>query len=312
MGDFLSAAADIFVSESSYLNAALFAGLLIFAASGEWVAERAGTINISVEAMILSGAFAAAVGFHLSGSIIVGILAGAVGGILISVVQAEMSHRLSADQFVVGLTLNILVLGLAGFLDGEFETVTEKATVWSIPLLSDLPLIGQALFAQPWPFYLLYALVPFSWWLVFRTRWGLEVRSSGENPQASDVSGIDVNRRRRQAIYYAGLTSGLGGAYLIFVQIGRFEETIVSGRGFIAIAAVIFGGWTLRGTVAGSVLFAAALSFRLSLQVLGYDQINSEFLQAFPFVLTVIAMAIFATRVRPPAALARPFVRGLK
>lgn len=312
MGDFLSAAADIFVSESSYLNAALFAGLLIFAASGEWVAERAGTINISIEAMILSGAFAAAVGFHLSGSIIVGIVAGAVGGIIVSAVQAEMSHRLSADQFVVGLTLNILVLGLAGFLDGEFETVTEKAAVWNIPLLSDLPLIGQALFGQPWPFYLLYGLVPFSWWLLFRTRWGLEVRSSGENPQASDVSGIDVNRRRRQSIYYAGLTSGLGGAYLIFVQIGRFEETIVSGRGFIAIAAVIFGGWTLRGTVAGCVLFAAALSFRLSLQVLGYDQINSEFLQAFPFVLTVIAMAIFASRVRPPSALARPFVRGLK
>jgi simple sugar transport system permease protein len=147
---------------------------------------------------------------------------------------------------------------------------------------------------------------------VFRTRWGLEVRASGEDPQAADVSGIHVNRRRRQSILYAGLTSGLGGAFLIFVQIGRFETGIVSGRGFIAIAAVIFGGWTLRGTVGGCVLFAGALSFRLSLQVLGYDQINSEFLQALPFLFTIVAMAVFATRVRPPSALARPFVRGLK
>ena len=121
-----------------------------------------------------------------------------------------------------------------------------------------------------------------------------------------------MNRRRRQTIYYAGLTSGLGGAFLIFVQIGDFTEGIVSGRGFIAIAAVIFGGWTLRGTIGGCIVFAGALSFRLSLQVLGYDQLNSEFLQALPFLLTIAGMAIFATRVRPPAALAQPFIRGLK
>ena len=309
---FFEAVWDIFTSDSTYVNAALFAGLLLFAASGEWIAERAGTINISVEAMLLAGAFMSAVGYHLTDSVIVGLLAGVVGGMIVASVQAEMSHRLAADQFVVGLTLNILIVGLAGFLSREIDPETQKAATWDIPLLSDLPLVGQALFGQPWPFYLLYALVPVSWWLMFRTRWGLEVRSSGEDPQAADVSGIDVNRRRRQTIYYAGLTSGLGGAFLIFVQIGRFEDGIVSGRGFIAIAAVIFGGWTLRGTVAGCLLFAGALSFRLSLQVLGYDQVNSEFLQALPFLITILAMAIFATRVRPPAALARPFLRGLK
>jgi len=309
---FFEAVWDIFTSDSTYVNAALFAGLLLFAASGEWIAERAGTINISVEAMLLAGAFMSAVGYHLTDSVIVGLLAGVVGGMIVASVQAEMSHRLAADQFVVGLTLNILIVGLAGFLSREIDPETQKAATWDIPLLSDLPLVGQALFGQPWPFYLLYALVPISWWLMFRTRWGLEVRSSGEDPQAADVSGIDVNRRRRQTIYYAGLTSGLGGAFLIFVQIGRFEDGIVSGRGFIAIAAVIFGGWTLRGTVAGCLLFAGALSFRLSLQVLGYDQVNSEFLQALPFLITILAMAIFATRVRPPAALARPFLRGLK
>lgn len=310
--DALTALWDILSSESTYLNASLFAGLLLFAASGEWVAERSGTINISVEAMLLSGAFTSAVAFEVSGSIVVGLAAGAAGGLIVALVQAQMSHRLAANQFVVGLTLNILVLGLAAYLDGVIETSTERAVKLEIPVLADLPLLGQALFGQPWPFYVLYALVPFSWWLLLRTRWGLEVRASGESPQSADVSGIDVNRRRRQSIYYAGLTSGLGGAFLIFVQIGRFDDGIVSGRGFIAIAAVIFGGWTLRGTVAGCILFALALSFRLSLQVLGYDRLNSELLQALPYLVTIVAMAVFAKRVRPPAALAQPFIRGLK
>lgn len=309
---FFEAVWEIFTSDSTYVNAALFAGLLLFAASGEWVAERAGTINISVEGMLLAGAFTSAVGFDLTESVIVALVAGALGGMIVAAVQAEMSHRLPADQFVVGLTLNILLLGLVGFLDREIDTVTKAAGTWDIPLLNDIPLVGQALFSQPWPFYLLYALVPFSWWLMFRTRWGLEVRAAGEDPQSADVSGIDVNKRRRQTIYWTGVTAGLGGAYLVFVQVGRFDPGIVSGRGFIAIAAVIFGGWTLKGTVAGCIVFAGALSFRLSLQVLGYDQINSEFLQALPFLVTIFGMAIFATRVRPPAALARPFIRGLK
>lgn len=308
---FFDAFWDIFTSDSTYLNGALFAGLLLFAASGEWIAERAGTINISVEAMLLSGAFTGAIGFDLTDSVALAMITGALGGMIVAGVQAEMSHRLAADQFVVGLTLNILVLGLAGFLDREIEPAAKSAAVLDVPLLSDLPLIGQALFGQRWPFYLLYLLVPLSGWLMFRTRWGLEVRASGEDPQSADVSGIDVNRRRRQAIYYTGLTSGLGGSFLVFVQIGDFNESIVGGRGFIAIAAVIFGGWTLRGTVAGCVLFAGALSFRLSIQGLGYE-LNSELLQALPFLVTIFAMAIFAKRVRPPLALARPFVRGLK
>ena len=168
---FFEAIWEIFTSDSTYVNAALFAGLLLFAASGEWVAERAGTINISVEGMLLAGAFTSAVGYDLTDSVIVALVAGALGGAIVASVQAEMSHRLPADQFVVGLTLNILLLGLVGFLDREIDTVTRAASKWDIPLLSDLPLVGQALFSQPWPFYLLYVLVPFSWWLMFRTRW---------------------------------------------------------------------------------------------------------------------------------------------
>jgi len=310
MAGLLEAFVDIFTSDSTYINGALFAAFLAFAASGELVAERAGTLNISVEGMLLGGAFTSAIGYDVSGSTIVALFAGVSGGLIVAFVQAEMSHRLSADQFVVGLTLNILVFGLAGFLDNELEPETKLAGRWEIPLLSDIPLIGQALFGQRWPFYLLYLLLPLTGWILYRTRWGLELRSVGENPQSADVSGIDVNKRRRQSIYYAGFTSGLGGWFLIFGQIGLFEDSVVGGRGFIAIAAVIFGGWTLRGTIAGCVIFAGALSFRLSVQGLGYE-VNSELLQSLPFLVTLLGMAIFAHRVRPPAALARPFVRGL-
>lgn len=311
MSGLFEAMIDIFTSDSTYINGALFAAFLAFAASGEWVAERAGTLNISVEGMLLGGAFTSAVGYDITESMLLALFTGVAGGLIIAGVQAEMSHRLSADQFVVGLTLNILVFGLAGFLDNELEPATKLAGRWDIPLLSDIPLIGQALFGQRWPFYILYLLLPVTAWVVYRTRWGLELRSVGENPQSADVSGIDVNKRRRQSIYYAGFTSGLGGWFLIFGQVGLFEDSVVGGRGFIAIAAVIFGGWTLRGTIAGCVIFAGALSFRLSVQGLGY-QLNSELLQSLPFLVTLLGMAVFAHRVRPPAALAQPFVRGLK
>ncbi len=304
---------DVLSSEVTYSSAMRFAALLLFAACGEWVAERAGTLNISVEGMILAGAFAAAEAYDLiGGNAAAARVVGALAGLVIAGLQANMSHRLPADQFVVGLTLNILVLGLVGFLDAELDPTTQRTSVAEVPLLSDLPLVGPALFGQPWPLYLVYPLVPLVWWLTYRTRWGMEVRAAGEDPYAADVSGIKVNLRRRQAIYLAGLTSGLGGGYLVLGAIGAFEDSIVGGRGFIAIAAVIFGGWTLRGTVAGCALFGAVVSFRLSLPQQGYDSVNTELLSALPYLVTILGMALFAHRIRPPAALARPFLRGLK
>ena len=302
---------DIIGNEVTYSSAMRFAVLLLFAASGEWVAERAGTLNISVEGMILAGAFGSAVGYDITGSIPLAMLIGAFAGFIVSTIQANLSHRLPADQFVVGLTINILVLGLVGFLDNVIEPSVEKASQATIPGLSSIPVIGPALFDQPWPLYLVYPLVPAVWWLVYRTRWGLEVRASGEDPNSADVSGIHVNKRRRQTIYLTGLTSGLGGAYLVFGAVGAFADSIVGGRGFIAIAAVIFGGWTLKGSVAGCLLFGAVVSFRLSLPDQGYDGINTEFLSALPYIVTIVGMAVFAHRVRPPAALAKPFLRGL-
>jgi simple sugar transport system permease protein len=308
---FLGPLVDVLTSEAAYINAFTFAVFLAFGASGEWVAERSGTLNISLEGMFLAAAFAAAVGMDQFGNELVAVLIAIVAGLAVAAVQANMSHRLVANQFVVGLTLNILVLGLTSFLASELEPVTRQADAQRIPLLADIPLIGHALFDRTWMFYLVYAVVPACWWITFRTRWGLELRAAGENPQSADVSGIDVNKRRRQGIYVAGITSGMGGAYLVLGAVGQFEDSIVGGRGFIALVAVIFGGWTLRGTIAGCLLFGAVLSFRLSLPALGYE-LNGDLLTSLPFIVTIAAMSLFATRVRAPAALAQPFIRGLK
>ncbi len=311
MGELLSAIGDVLTAESAYAGAVRFAAVLAFAAIGEWIAERAGTLNISVEGMMLAGAFGAAMGYDATTSIPAGLVLGMLLGTVVALVQAEMSHRLTADTFVVGLTLNILVLGLVGFLAGVRQPESRTAAVVEIPLLFDIPLVGPALFAQSWPLYLLYPVIPAAFWLVYRTRWGLEVRAVGEDPQAADVSGIHVNLRRRQAILLCGALAGLGGAYLLLGQVGRFDDGMVSGRGFIAVVAVIFGGWTLRGTILGCLLFGTVLSFRLTLPALGYE-LNTELLSSLPFLVTILAMALFARRVRRPQALALPFVRGLR
>ena len=311
MFDFLSAVIDVLSSEAAYINAFTFAVFLAFGATGEWVAERSGTLNISVEGMFLAGAFAAAIGHHAAGSEIFAVALAGAAGLLVATVQAQMSHRLTANQFVVGLTLNILVLGLTSFLDSEIGPAGHRADAERIPLLADIPLIGDALFGRAWMFYLVAPVVAVCWWLVYRTRWGLEVRAAGEDPQAADVSGIDVNKRRRQSIYVAGVASEIGGAYLMLAAVGQIEDSLVGGRGFIALAAVIFGGWTLRGTLAGCLLFGAVLSFRLSLPALGHD-VSGDLLASLPFLVTILAMTLFAKRVRAPGALAQPFIRGLK
>jgi simple sugar transport system permease protein len=308
--ELFNALGDIFSSDALYVSAFQLSVLFLFAGAGEWVAERAGTLNISVEAMLLAGAFGAAASHEIVAWSIAGLVGGCIAGLLIALIQANLSHRLTANQFVVGLALNVLVLGLTAFLATEIDLGPARAEVVSVPALSGIPLVGEALFARPWPAYFVYLLVPAVWWLVFRTRWGLEVRSVGENPQSADVSGIDVNARRRQAIMLCGLTCGFGGAFIVLGQVGQFQSSIINGRGFIAIAAVIFGGWTLRGTVIGCVLFGLVEALTLATPVQGY-RIDPVILDVAPYVVAIAVVLLFATRVRQPRALAQPFVRGL-
>jgi simple sugar transport system permease protein len=282
---------------------------LLFAAMGEYVAERAGTLNISVEAMMLSGAYSAAIGSSVTGSATVGLLWGMGVGLVIGIIHGNFSHRLQVNTFVVGLTLNVLALGMTNYLLAQVDMTPKQVGILTIPVLSHIPLFGKPLFSQRWPAFLLYALVPIVWWIVQRSRWGLEMRSVGENPKAADVTGIHVNKRRRQGLMWCGIFAGLGGAYLAVAEVGTFNSNMTAGRGFIVIAAVIFGGWTLRGTVAGCLLFGGADALRLALPALGYT-LNPQLLIAFPYLLALLAMCFFAKNLRQPGALAQPFERG--
>ena len=303
---------DVTSSRAMYESAIRFGVVLAFAAIGEWVAERSGTLNISIQAMMIGGAYTSAVTWSSCNNVPVALIAGIVAGVVVALVQAHLSHQLAIDQFVVGLTLNLFVLGLALFLDSRWSAITQVVKPTRVPLLARLPLVGTALFGQPWPMYLVVPIVPLAWWLVFRTRWGLEVRSVGDNPQSADVSGIHVNKRRRQAILVAGATSGLGGGVLVLgqISINGYENGHVGLKGIIAIAAVIFGGWTLRGTVVGCLVFGYFFALQQTLPVLGY-RVNAQLSATLPYAVALFFTAVFATRTRQPRALAQPFVRGL-
>jgi simple sugar transport system permease protein len=304
---FFSAIFDIFGSSTLYGSTTRLAVFLALAAAGEWVAERAGTLNISVEGMCLVAAFSAVAGSDITGSVLGGIFFGVVAAMIIAAVQGNLSHRLTANQFVVGLAINVFALGLTSFLWQEVDL--DVAAASHFPGANHLPGVLRQVFDQRWTAYLAIPAVAACWWLVFRTRWGLEVRAVGENPQAADVSGIHVNRRRREAILVCGAMCGLAGSYLSLDTVG-FSPNMTSGRGFIAIAAVIFGGWTLRGALAGCVLFGGVEAFTIVVQSLELN-VNRQFLQALPYLVTLVVMAVFAKRTRQPQSLARPFVRGL-
>ncbi len=283
---------------------------IMFAASGEYMAERAGTLNISITAMMLAGAYSGIAFATAAGNLIVGLVAGVVAGLLVAALHANFSHRLAANTFVVGLTLDALVLGVTDYFGTVFKPGSAKFTPVSVPLLSKIPALGSSLFDQPWPLYLLFVIIPAVWWLVERTTWGLEVRACGENPGAADATGIRVNVRRRQAVYLCGVLSGLGGAFLSLCIVGTFNFNMTAGVGFVVIAAVIFGGWTLRGAVLGALLFGAASAMGLVLPVLGAS-VNPQLLLALPYLAALLAMMFLAKSHRAPRALAQPFTRGV-
>ncbi|MDG4772472.1 ABC transporter permease [Solwaraspora sp. WMMD792] len=282
---------------------------LAFAACGEYVAQRAGTLNISVEGMMLGAAFGSIAVASATGSATIGLAAGALVGVLVAVLHANLSHRAQINTFVVGLVLNALVLGLTSYLITISSFTGHQVWRVDIPVLRDIPIIGPMLFVQRWPAYLLLIAIPLTWWLVERSRWGLELRAVGENPQAADVSGIRVNHRRRQALLFCGLLAGLGGAYLAVGEVGSFNQNMTAGRGYLVIAAVIFGAWRLGRTMVGCAVFGLADAMRLALPALGVT-INSQLLIAAPYLLALLAMLVFATQHREPRALAKPFQRG--
>lgn len=287
-------------------SAARLSALLLFVALGELLAERAGTLNISVEGMTLGAAFTAVWVSSETGSPLIGLVAGVGAGALVALVQAQLSHRITINQFVVGLAINLLVLGVTSFLEASLDLGSHQLGVLRIPVLTDIPVIGEALFEQRWPFFLIYLAIPATWWLLMRTRWGLELRACGENPEAATASGIPVQRRRRQVITVCGVYAGLGGAFLSAGLIGSFTPNMTAGRGFVAMAALILGSWSIRGTVVGAFIFGGADALRLALPAIGVD-IAPQLLIAAPYLIALVTMLVFAQGQRQPHALGRGY-----
>lgn len=293
-----------------FLEAAVRLGVpLALAALGETITERSGVINIGLEGSIIAGALAAALG-ALAWGVGAGIGAGAGAGLAVAAVFALFALGLRADQIITGTAVTMGGLGLtAAAYESRFGVTGTALSLptlgpMPIPVLSDLPLVGPALFAQAPTAYLAYLLAPLLWLYLHRTAWGLELRAVGEEPAAAEAAGIPVGRTRLLATLFGGMLGGVAGAHLALAHTGTFAEGMSAGRGFIAIAVVVLGRWNPIGVLAAALLFGAASALQFFLQALGLDLPYQLFL-ALPYLFTLLALAGWVGRARAPAALGR-------
>jgi simple sugar transport system permease protein len=270
--------------------------------------ERSGVINVAIEGQFLMAAFAGAMVASATTNLWLGLVAGMVVGGLVGALLAVLAIRYQVDQIVAGVVLNLFALGLTGFLTDRVliphQDTLNTPTVFSpieIPLLSKIPVIGPVLFNQNIFIYLMYILLVVIHVGLFHTRWGLRVRAVGEHPRAADTVGIRVLAVRYRNVILGGMAAGLGGAYFTLGSVGSFAKNMTSGRGFIALAAMIFGHWSPFGAFAAALLFGFADALQSILAVLNVP-IPSQFLLMAPYIATILAVAGLVGRVRPPAA----------
>lgn len=315
MTGFLSwAAADSRILIVSLLGGAVALAVpLVFGALGGVLGERAGVVNIAIEGQLLLGAFAAAVAASITGSPWAGLVAASVAGALVALVLGLFAITYFVDQVIVGVVLNVLVLGLTNFMfrqvlapNAESLNSPEGFSRLPIPILGEIPIIGPLLFRQTPLVYVLYAVVALVAWALYRTRWGLRVRAVGEHPKAADTVGIKVNRTRYRTILLAGAIAGMGGAYYSLVSVAAFNREMTGGAGYIALAAVIFGKWDpIRATLA-ALLFGFATNLQGVLSSIG-SPVPSQFMLMLPYLVTILAVAGLVGRSRPPAADGVPY-----
>lgn len=280
---------------------------LAFAALGELVSERAGIINIGLEGAIIGGCLGALIGVG-SGNVAAGIAAGALAGLAITSVFATFVILLRTDQIITGTALTLLGLGATGTLHrmmaaGCLVQAPVALSPMRIPLLSDIPVIGEAAFNQPLVTYALYVLVPAMAWWMRCTHAGLALRATGEDPEAAAASGIRTQRVRWGALAFSGTMAGIAGAVLM-LQVGTFNEGMSAGRGFIAISMVVLGRWTVWGTGGAAIVFGGAFAMQYAFQATGWDVPYQAWLAA-PYVLTLVLLAMLRGRASAPAALGR-------
>ena len=266
------------------------------------VGERSGIINIGIEGQMLMSAFIAFLVNVYVGNLFIAVLAGLGMGAILGLFLAWMSITLKMDQIIGGTIINILAAGFTSFF--YVAGLTTKGKLQPIPLgpLADIPLIGPVLFNNAPITYVTILLVFFLQFALFRTVWGLRTRAVGEHPSAADTVGIRVNVTRYINTTLAGSIAGLAGAYLTLEAVGSFERGMTNGRGFIALAVMIFGKWTPLGSWGAALLFGFATALQTQFQFLGLDFIPHQFVGMFPYVLTIVVLAGFVGRSRPPAA----------
>lgn len=264
----------------------------LFAAAGGVIAERAGIISLTLEGYMLGGAFAGVLGGYYSGSPTVGVVCGVAGGVLLALIHAVASIRFRADQVVTGIAINLFAVGITRFfLKLVFGSSSNSPRVAGFGSGFANPLVWLGLLATP-----IVAVV------LYRTAFGLRVRASGEKPDAAESVGVNVPRIRYAAVALSGVLAALGGVYLALDQ-HQFTDQMTAGRGFIAVAAVIFGRWSPLRVGAACLLFAAAETLQIQLQ--GSHVVASQFIEMIPYALTIVALAGVVGRAIPPAALGR-------
>jgi simple sugar transport system permease protein len=299
-------AAAVFVGSSIRLATPLLMG-----AVGELVSERAGVLNMSVEGMMLTGAFAGAVGSWATGQPILGLAIGLLAVLPVALLQAWLSNTLRANQIVSGIGINILVLGATTLAYREIFGERSSDQIpgfgkWAPPLLGDIPVFGQAVFLQVWIVYLGIFLAVATSVVMRFTAIGLAVHAAGMEPRAVDKSGLSVRKIRYGAVIFTGLMSALGGTFLSIGDIHTFTEGMTRGAGYLAIAAVIFGNWKIGRTIGACLLFGAATALQFQLPALGVDVPNALLIM-LPYLLAFLAVAGLVGRQSAPAALTVPW-----
>lgn len=279
--------------------------LVLGALCGLW-GERAAVINIGIEGQMLLAAF---IGFLVNvwtGNLFLAVLAGVLTGALLGALLAFMSVTLKIDQIIGGTVINILALGLTGYFYQQGLTTHGKLQPIPLGPLAHIPLIGPVLFNNPPITYLTILIVFISHYILFYTRWGLRTRAVGEHPRAADTLGINVYLMRYVNVIMGGALAGLAGVFLTLEAVGSFERAMTNGRGFVALAVMIFGKWTPLGSWGAALLFGFATAMQTQFQFMGVN-IPHQFIGMLPYLLTIVVLAGFVGRARPPAADGVPY-----
>jgi simple sugar transport system permease protein len=286
---------------------------LVLATLGEVISERSGVLNLGIEGIMLLGAMVGFSASYFTGSLWLGVAAAILTGMLAGLLMSFLAVVLGVSQHVSGIGLTLLSSGLAFYFyrlifgqPGTPPNIVPFAPL-RIPGLSDIPFIGPVLFSQSALTYVAFLSVPVAAWFLFRTSWGLDLRTVGENPRAADAAGISVWGMRTQALMIGGGMMGVAGAYLTISQFNAFTFGVISGRGWVSIALVVFGQWSPWRCTAGALLFAALEALQLRLQATNTLHLPYQVFLMLPFVLTIVAMALVSRNARAPAALLLPF-----